>query len=118
MANKHHVLDCMQSELLQNFSELRSFLVMLKPKSEADKVWIDLFIDMMNQLISDVKEAEDLADLSEWFNLNNLLADWDHIESNLTRPYTSDVNNLIRMICDNYETGIEEYISTVGPKED
>lgn len=116
MANKHQILACMQTELLQNFAELRSFLVMIKPRSESDRVWIDLFIDMMNQLISDIKESEDLSDLSEWFNLNNLLDDWDHIENNLTRPYSQDTNNLIKMICDNYDIGIEEYMNA-GPKE-
>jgi hypothetical protein len=117
MVSRHRALTYLKTELMRNFSDLRNFLIMIKPASESDREWINTMIDMMDQLMSDIKESEELSDLSDWFNLGPLVEDWDQIESNIARDYSSDVNNLIKMICNQYDLSSDEYFK-LNPGEE
>ena len=113
MASKLVVMAHIKSVILQNFSDLRNFLIMIKPVNDADLKWINTFIDMVEQIMEDIQNAEDLSDLSEWFKLNEMMEDWDMIEKNITHDYSQDTRNLIQMICDQHIFSTED-----GPTEE
>ena len=117
MVKRHRALSYLQTELMRNFSDIRNFLLMIIPKSDSDKDWINEMIDMMTQMMNDINDAHELSDLTEWFKLNSLMEDWDSIEANLTKDYSSDVRNLIDMICDNYNSNYESYFVD-NPREE
>ena len=100
MASKLVVMAHIKSVILQNFSDLRNFLIMIKPVN-------------VEQIMEDIQNAEDLSDLSEWFKLNEMMEDWDMIEKNITHDYSQDTRNLIQMICDQHIFSTED-----GPTEE
>lgn len=106
MATNAVVLCDIKEQLLPDFKQFRDFLRMVLPKSEDDKKLINLFADMLTEMITDIEQAESLYDLKDWFNLQDMVSDWDTIRSNIVSKYSTDVVNFMHLISESYNEGI------------
>ena len=100
---KSIILSKMKGEILKNFLDLRTFILMIKPVSEEDGRWLSTFYDMLEQLCFDIEHAEELSDLSDWFKLQDVINDWSSIDESLVKDYSKDVLNISSCIMDLYD---------------
>ena len=107
MATRIAILRSIQEQLLPDLRQYRDFLRMVLPKTEEDKKLIKLFVDMLSEMITDIDSAEDLSDLKDWFNLTELVDNWDVIRNSFVSRYSSGVVNFISAISDDYVNGID-----------
>ena len=106
MASRLDILNDIQNKLLPDFVQFRDFLRMVLPKTEEDKVAINLFIDMLSDIITDIESAEDLSDLSDWFKIPDLVNDWDTISNSIATKYSTPVQNFIEAVTNSYVIGL------------
>ena len=109
MATNAVVLSDIKAQLLPDFNQFRDFLRMVLPKSEDDKKLINLFADMLSEIISDIEQAESLYDLKDWFNLQDMVSDWDSIKANIVSKYSTDVVNFMHLISESYNEGTPDW---------
>lgn len=106
MADTTTILYELKETLLPDFRQFRDFLRMVLPPTEDDERLINVFKDMLSEMITDIENAESIYDLKEWFNVYEMVNDWDYIKNNLTQKYTYDVIKFMNMINDNYTNGL------------
>ena len=107
MATNQVILRTIQTKLLPDFRQFKDFLRMVLPKSEEDEKLINLFIDMLSEMIDDIDTAEELSDLKDWFKLRDLVDGWDIVEDKIVSKYSSEVMNFMHLISDQYIDGID-----------
>lgn len=108
MATSRTVLLELKERLLPDFRQFKDFLRMVLPKSEDDRKLINLFIDMLSEMIDDMETAEELSDLKDWFKLRDMVDDWDIIKGNFVNKYSSEVVNFMTSVNDAYSAGATE----------
>ena len=105
MATNAIVLKDIQDKLLPDFRQFKDFLRMVLPRSDEDRQLINLFVDMLSEMIEDMESAEELVDLKDWFKLRELTDDWDFIRKDLVTKYSPEVLKFMNNITDMYENG-------------
>lgn len=106
MASNAVILNSLKTELLPDLKQYKDFLRMVLPNNDDDKRLINLFVDMLSEMIGDIDDAEDLSDLKDWFRLYELVNDWDSIHKNFVAKYSSDIINFKSLVSDVYTSGV------------
>lgn len=105
MATKESVvLHEIKDKILPDLHQFRDFLRMVIPRHNEDQSEINLCVDMITDMATDIDGATQLTDLNTWFAIRDLTENWDMVaNNNIVSTYSVEVQRFIEAVVQLYD---------------